>query len=48
MIKEYQKSKVNFENLKKKNLNELLDSCNTKYTTPEWGQKDEEVIEKQI
>jgi 8-oxo-dGTP pyrophosphatase MutT (NUDIX family) len=34
MIKEYQKSKGNFENLK--NLNELLDMCHTKYLTPEW------------
>ena len=34
MIKEYQKSKGNFGNLK--NLNELLDMCHTKYDTPEW------------
>lgn len=36
MIKEYIKSKDKFEKLKKINLNELLDSCYTKYTTPEW------------
>lgn len=36
MIKEYHKSKENFENLKRKNINELLDSCHTNYTTPEW------------
>jgi len=34
MIKEYQKSKGNFEKLK--NLNELLELCNTNYLTPEW------------
>lgn len=36
MIKEYNKSKANFETLKNKNLNELLGSCHTQYLTPEW------------
>lgn len=34
MIKEYKKSKENFENLK--NINDLLEMCLTNYKTPEW------------
>ena len=36
MIREHKNSKVNFETLKNKNINELLDGCHTKYATPEW------------
>ena len=36
MIKEYNTSKEQFNILKNNNLNELLDSCDTNYTTPEW------------
>ena len=36
MIKEYNTSKEKFNILKNNNLNELLDSCDTNYTTPEW------------
>ena len=36
MIKEYNTSKEKFNILKNNNLNELLDNCDTNYTTPEW------------
>jgi len=36
MIKEYNTSKKHFNILKNNNLNELLDSCDTNYATPEW------------
>ena len=42
-VREYKNSKINFETLKNRwevrntpNINELLDRCHTKYTTPEW------------
>lgn len=36
MIKEYQKSKQQFETLKQSNLINLLDQCSQNYSTPEW------------
>ena len=36
MIKEYQKSKQQFEILKQTNLISLLDQCSQNYSTPEW------------